>query len=171
MESQLTCWMLNRRKLREILWRQWEQSNWEFLMTSTGACLTKILMITLRKFKRQLKSSSNSKCRRGESTMRRQLMKKLRVSKCIWQEKKYLTGNVRCKICMKVRKRRQRDWLRSRRRKRLTSRSARISIKSEGTKFSSISKRRTSRNCSHAKSIWNSYTESMEEAKNSSRHC
>lgn len=169
MGNQWTCWTSNRRRHSETLWRQWVPSNFEFLMISTDACLTKISMITLKRSQRLLKNSSNSKFRLEESTMRRLLMRKSRVSKSIWLVKKWWKESVHCRICMKMKKRRQRDLLKLRQRRKQSLRSARISIRWEETRFSSIFKRKISRNWWLAKSIWNSSMESMAVERNSSR--
>jgi hypothetical protein len=73
-------------------------------------------------------------------------MRKSKVSKFISPVKKWWKESVRCRICMKMKKRRQRDLLKLRQRKKLSSRSVRISIRREETRFSSIFKTKISKN-------------------------
>lgn len=138
-------------------------------MTSIGVCLTKISTITLKRFKKQPKSSSNSRCRQGESIMRRRLMRKSKVSRSIWHVRKWWKESVGCRKCMKMKKRRQRDSLKLRLRRKQNSRNARISIRWEEIRYSNIFKRGTNRNYLRAKSTWNLSSENMDEVKNSSK--
>ena len=92
-------------------------------------CLTKISTITLKRFKRQPKNSSNSRCRQGESIMRRLLMKKSKVSRSISHVRKWWKESEGCRKCMKMKKRRQRDSLKLRLRRKQSLRNARNSIR------------------------------------------